>query len=442
MRINNFIRYDSYSKADSPWVDETPSHWTCGRLKDFILATSSTKIPKTLNNDDLVEFVPMTNVNAELGIVQQFNYLPLSEVISGYTKFRNGDVIFAKITPCMENGNCAIVKGLKHNVGFGSTEFLVFRASKILFEKYLHYFLHNDLFRKNAEPFMKGTAGQKRIGIQYIETHFFCLPPLSEQQNIVDYLDAETARIDRTIDLLTQKAVQYAQLKQSLINETVTRGLEKSVKLKDSGIEWIGKVPEHWKIQRIKDVFTESKRKAGCNSSLYKVLSLTLKGVIVRDMENMKGKIPASFDGYQIAQPDNIVFCLFDMDVTPRIVGYVEEEGIITSAYTVVKKKIQASMKYYYYYFLEQNRNKSLLSNSKSLRSTLTFDAFSLLAIPKPPYEEQQAIADYLDAKTSQIDKIIDTINSQVDKLKELRKTLINDVVTGKIKVTGEDKSA
>jgi type I restriction enzyme S subunit len=210
--------------------------------------------------------------------------------------------------------------------------------------------------------------------------------------------------------------------------------------MKDSGVEWIGNVPAHWEVKRVKDIFRQSKNKAGSESSLYKVLSLTLRGVIVRDLDSNKGKIPASFDGYQIAKPNNIVFCLFDMDVTPRIVGYVEQEGIITSAYTVVKNKIPVSMKYYYHYFLEQNRNKSLLSNSKTLRSTLTFDAFSLLKLPQPPYEEQQAIADYLDTKTAHIDRIIETINTQIDKLKELRKTLINDVVTGKIKVYQEGK--
>ena len=123
------------------------------------------------------------------------------------------------------------------------------------------------------------------------------------------------------------------------------------------------------------------------------------------------------------------------MDVTPRIVCYVEQEGIITSAYTIIKNKILTNMKYFYYYFLEQNRNKSLLSVSKTLRSTLNFDTFSSIELPLPPFSEQKVIADYLDTKTAQIDQIIQTINTQIEKLKELRKTLINDVVTGKIKV-------
>ncbi len=96
---------------------------------------------------------------------------------------------------------------------------------------------------------MKGSAGQKRLPGDYVETHVLPLPPLSEQQAIAAYLDAKTAQIDRKIDLLTQKAAKYRQLKQSLINEAVTRGLDKSVPMKDSGVEWIGEVPAHWTSQ-------------------------------------------------------------------------------------------------------------------------------------------------------------------------------------------------
>ena len=267
------------------------------------------------------------------------------------------------------------------------------------------------------------------------------VPPFAEQAAIAAYLDTKTAQIDRRIDLLSQKATQYGQLKQALINETVTRGLDKTVPLKDSGVEWIGDVPAHWEVTRGKDAFEQTKNKVGIESSSYDVLSLTLKGVIKRDLDSMKGKIPASFDGYQIANPDNLVLCLFDMDVTPRIVGYVEQLGIITSAYTVLEGKLDTCMKYFLYYYLEQNRNGSLLANSKTLRSTMTFDLFSQLRIPFPPLPEQQAIAAYLDEKTAHIDRIIATIHTQIDKLKELRKTLINDVVTGKIKVMAEGQT-
>jgi type I restriction enzyme S subunit len=204
------------------WLGEIPAHWFKGRIKDFAEINPTTKIPSNINENDLVEFIPMTNIDEKLGKIKKFNYEALSEVSTGYTKFKNGDVIFAKITPCMENGNCAIVYNLSHGICFGSTEFIVFRPAKKITEKYLHYFLHNDIFRKNAEPFMMGTAGQKRISSHFMSTHFFMLPPHHEQQTISNYLDEKTATIDRIIETLNAKIEKLKELRKTLINDVVT----------------------------------------------------------------------------------------------------------------------------------------------------------------------------------------------------------------------------
>jgi type I restriction enzyme, S subunit len=204
------------------WIGEVPEHWEVRRIKDCTEPNTSAKIPIYFGDMDLVEFIPMTNIDEQLGVIKEFNLVPLKDVSSGYTKFRNGDIIFAKITPCMENGNVALVSNLQHNIGFGSTEFMVFRSSKKLLEKYLHYFLHNFLFRKNAEPFMKGTAGQKRITSLHMTTHYFGLPPLSEQKAIAHYLDTKTAQIDKIIQTLNTQIEKLKELRKTLINDIVT----------------------------------------------------------------------------------------------------------------------------------------------------------------------------------------------------------------------------
>lgn len=246
-----FKKYAAYKDSGVDWLGDVPAHWEVRRMKDYVAVSPPSIIPNSLSNGKLVEFVPMTNVDEGLGRIKQFDFVPLQDVASGYTRFQNDDVIFAKITPCMENGNCAVVRDLKHNIGFGSTEFFVFRPHRFLLPVYLHYFLHNELFRRNAEPFMKGSAGQKRVPRLYMSIHTFPCPPLNEQRAIADYLDEKTGQIDRKIDLLTQKAEQYKQLKQSLINETVTRGLDKTAPMQDSGIDWLGEIPAHWEIKKI-----------------------------------------------------------------------------------------------------------------------------------------------------------------------------------------------
>lgn len=424
-------RYETYKGSDSLWYDEIPCHWISGRLKDFVETNTSTYLPKRLVDTDLIEFIPMTNVNEALGNIKQFDFVPLKDVSSGYTKFRNGDVIFAKITPCMENGNCAIVTGLKHNVCFGSTEFMVFRASRKLTEKYLHYFLHNDLFRRNAEPFMKGTAGQKRISSHYMATHYFSLPPLSEQKAIADYLDRKTAQIDQKIALLTQKAERYGQLKQSLINETVTRGLDKTVPLKESGIEWIGDIPEHWSVERIGTAFEERREKV--SDTDYPPLSVTMKGIVPQ--LDTAAKTDHNDNRKRVAAGDYVINSRSDRRGSS---GLSELDGSVSVINIVLEPRKNFHGKYLHHLFRSYRFIEEFYRVGRGIVDDLWTTKYSVMKtidFSFPEYDEQKAMAEYLDTKAAQIDQIIETINAQLGKFKELRKTLINDVVTGKIKV-------
>lgn len=389
----------------------------------------------------MIEFIPMSNVDDIAGKIKEYNFVPLKEVSSGYTKFKNRDVIFAKITPCMENGNCAIVSGLTQDICFGSTEFMVFRVYRKLTEKYLHYFLHNDFFRRNAEPFMRGTAGQKRISSHFMATHFFGLPPLEEQSAITNYLDTQTAQIDQKIDLLSQKAIQYGKLKQSLINETVTRGLDKSVPMKDSGVDWIGEVPVDWKLRRLKDI---GKSIIGIIYSPDDVLNND-NGVLVLRSSNIQGGKISLLDTVYVNKEisKNQTLKLGDILICSRngsrhLIGKnicIDERTLdqtFGAFMTVYRSK--------YFRFISKFLNSNVFESQSSLFGSstvnqLTINTLNIFLVALPPVSEQQAIATYLDEKTTHIDCIIATINTQIDKLKELRKALINDVVTGKIKV-------
>ena len=426
----NIERYVSYKESDIEWVEKLPSDWGVKRLKEILCEVVYGTSEKT---KEIGKYEVLGMGDIDEGKVS----FPKKRFIDGVPKellLKLGDLLFNRTNSLALVGKVGLIEEHLEDITFAS--YLIrLRVKNNQVSRYFWYFLNSEYFIAYSRSNAIQTANQANLSSSKLRQFKIIHIPLRLQESIAHYLDTKTAQIDRKIDLLTQKATLYSNLKQSLINETVTRGLDKTVPMKDSGIDTIGEVPSHWEVKRVKDIFIESKNKVGSESPSYKVLSLTMKGVIVRDLESNKGKIPASFDGYQIVQRNNIVLCLFDMDVTPRIVGYVEQEGIITSAYTIIKNKILTNMKYFYYYFLEQNRNKSLLSVSKTLRSTLNFDTFSSIELPLPPFSEQKTIADYLDTKTAQIDQIIQTINTQIEKLKELRKTLINDVVTGKIKV-------
>mgnify|MGYP000895638092 CR=1 FL=1 len=436
-------RYTDYQDSGSDWIGQVPKHWDIGRLKDFVLANPTFKVPHDMTADDLVEFVPMTNVDETLGVISRFDLTPLSEVASGYRRFCNGDVIFAKITPCMENGNCAIVSGLSRNIGFGSTEFLVYRPKRSLNARYLHYFLHNDLFRKNAVPFMKGSAGQKRLPNDYVETHVFPLPPLPEQQAIADYLDAKTAQIDRKIDLLTQKAAKYRQLKRAIINAAVTRGLDNSAPMKDSGVEWIGEVPAHWTLQRLKDI---GKSVIGLTYAPEDVVEDESQGTLVLRSSNIQnGRLSLDDNVYvrkdissqRTLRRDDILICSRNGSralIGKNITIDAQTEGCTFGAFmTVYRSKYSRFISHYFNSMLFESQSGSFGS---STINQLTITTLNSMLVALPPRGEQHAIADYLDTKTVRIDRIIEIIDAQITKLQDLRKSLINAVVTGKLRVT------
>jgi type I restriction enzyme S subunit len=207
------------------------------------------------------------------------------------------------------------------------------------------------------------------------------------------------------------------------------------VEFKDSGIEWIGEIPKEWEVKRVKNTYTIFKKIVGENSKKFNLLSLTQNGVVPRDINSGIGKFPAEFNTYQIIENNDLIFCLFDMDVTPRTIGIATMNGMITGAYTVIKSKEQVLNKYYYYLFLSADIYKKLSPYYTGLRNTIKKEKFLSLGIPQPLYKEQIQIANYLDEKTQKIDNITQTISKKIELLKEFRKTLINDAVTGKIKV-------
>lgn len=269
------------------------------------------------------------------------------------------------------------------------------------------------------------------------------LPPLEEQQAIADYLDAKTKQIDRKIDLLEVKAKKYAGLKQSLINETVTRGLDKNVPMKDSGMEWIGQIPSHWEVKRVNDIASQQKVK---NVGLHEknLLSLSYGKLKRKDIETSFGLLPESFETYQIVNKGNIILRLTDLqnDWTSLRVGLARERGIITSAYLCLRFAKQINPTFAYYVLHTYDLRKVFYWLGSGLRSVMKFDDIKVLPFLLPPLEEQNAIAEYLEAKTAHIEKIVETIHLEIEKLQELRKTLINDVVTGKIKVFDGGDSA
>ncbi|WP_410084104.1 restriction endonuclease subunit S [Barnesiella intestinihominis] len=198
---------------------------------------------------------------------------------------------------------------------------------------------------------------------------------------------------------------------------------------RDSGIEWLGQIPTHWDLLRNKIFITEHDNVVGQDAYKYTLLSLTKQGVIQRDIESGKGKFPKEFDNYKIVESGNIIFCLFDVDETPRTVGLSSIDGMITGAYNVFSIK-GINSQFYYYYFLAVDEAKALRPLYSGLRKVVKTERFAGLRIPVPPEEEQRQIVAYLDYKSNKINERICQRERELQTLSELKQAEIAAVVT------------
>jgi type I restriction enzyme S subunit len=206
--------------------------------------------------------------------------------------------------------------------------------------------------------------------------------------------------------------------------------VEKYSSYKNSGAEWLGDIPTHWNTLSNKNIFKLKKNQVGKKSSDYVLLSLTLNGVIKRDMENPQGKFPAEFNTYQEVKKGDFIFCLFDVEETPRCVGLSDFDGMITGAYTVMEPYDNFDRNFLYYFNLNLDADKRMKPLYTGLRNTISKENFFSFKTFVPPLLEQTAIAAFLDRKTALIDQAIDIKQKQIELLKERRQILIHKVVT------------
>ena len=198
--------------------------------------------------------------------------------------------------------------------------------------------------------------------------------------------------------------------------------------MKNSGIEWIGEIPESWETTRHKYVMHKEKNICEHYNG-EDIISLTINGVIVRDLD-AGGKMPTTFDGYQYVEPNKLLLCLFDIDVTPRCVGVIRNYGLTSPAYSKFVVHDGYHIEYYDYLLRAIDDDKVLVHLAKNLRSSFTETDFGALPTVVPPYPEQQAISTYLDRQCAHIDNIIEKTKASIEEYKKLRQAVITQAVT------------
>ena len=278
-----------------------------------------------------------------------------------------------------------------------------------------------------------GNAVQLKFNKTQLRQFKIAIPSIEEQQKISAYLDDKCTKIDSIIEKQQKIIDKLKEYKQSIITEAVTKGLNPDVKMKDSGIEWIGEIPEHWNITILSALFREHKCK---NKGMLEtnLLSLSYGKIKRKNITTNKGLLPDSFENYNIINKGNIVFRLTDLqnDKKSLRAGLCKEKGIITSAYVTLELKQNDRPVYMYYLFYSYDLCKVFYGMGDGVRQGANYEDLKKLKLIRPSFSEQQQIADYLDKKCSAIDSAIEKKQAIIEKLTEYKKSLIYEVVTGK----------
>ena len=353
----------------------------------------------------------------------------------GYQILQEDDFVFKMID--LQNISTSRV-GLSAYKGLVSPAYIRFSSKGVPHSRRFFYYFLMSLYYNCVYNNLGGDGVRSALNANDLGDLIIPITPLVEQQAIADYLDEKCAAIDKLIDNQKAQIEKMKEYKQSVIAEAVTKGLNPSVPMKDSGIEWIGKIPEGWGEVMLSSLFCEHKQKnegMQCNN----LLSLSYGKIIRKSIDTSEGLLPGSFEGYNIIDKGDIVLRLTDLqnDHKSLRTGLATERGIITSAYVTIRLDVNeiASSKYMHYFLHSFDVAKGFYGMGDGVRQSLPFEGCKKITLLLPPLAEQQAIADYLDEKCAAIDKLIAVKQAKIDKLNDYKKSLIYEYVTGKREV-------
>lgn len=410
-------RYEKYKDSGIAWIGNIPEHWEVKRLKN--VSDFNPPNDQSISNFSEVGYLPMERLKNGYMLPSVINVYNLPQ---GLTFFKENDIVMAKVTPCFENGNIAIAKNLINNCGFGSSELFIFRVRSIN-RKYFFYLLQEEKIKEVCKSTMIGTGGLKRISPTFMRNLLLPIPPILEQQSIAAYLDQKCGEIDELITLQEEMITKLQSYKQSVITEAVTKGLDKNVPLKDSGIEWIGEIPEHWKIVCLKRLSKISTGNQDTQDS------------------TPDGKYPFFVRSPKVERSNRYTFEGPSILMAGDGVGAGKVFHLADNKFACHQRvycinqfsKINRIFLFYYLSSLFYNIIDS--ANSKSTVDSVRLPMIAEFPVCIPLDLEQQSIADYLDQRCSEIDELISIKQQKIEKLKDYKKSLIFECVTGKRKV-------
>lgn len=405
------------------WVGDIPASWKV--MPNKYLMYKKKEICPVYNGEDILSLTMKGVIVRDLDAGGK---MPTS--FDGYQRLEPGNLLMClfdiDVTP-----RCI---GLIKQTGLSSpaySQFVLCDNANAAYYCYYYTMLDNDKTLLHLAKNLRHSLTEDQLGAIPV-----IVPPMDEQQRIADFLDTKCAEIDAlTADIQTQIDT-LEQYKRSVITETVTKGLNPDAEMKDSEIEWVGAIPAHWSIHPVYTYFGERKNKNRLGNE-DNLLSLSYGRVIRKDINTSDGLLPESFNTYNIVEAGDIIIRPTDLQNDKRSLrtGLVKEHGIITSAYIDLYPLRKVDSRYFHFLLHAYDIMKVFYNMGNGVRQGLNYSEFSRLMVFEPSYDEQVAMADYLEAKVEEVDAVISDKKEQLATLDEYKKSLIFEYVTGKKEV-------
>lgn len=435
--------YPSYRKSEVVWAGSLPASWRTARLRHIGRVNPSASEANGYSSEVPVSFFPMEAVGDD-GTVDLSRERPLGEIQGSYSYFRDGDVAIAKVTPCFENGKGAVMSGLANGIGFGSSELTNIRLVRELDPRLFYYYTRTPEVRGLGAASMYGAGGLKRIPDDFFRDFKVPIPSSEEQVAIIAFVDRETAKLDTLIAKQARLIELLQEKRQAVISHAVTKGLDPKAPMRDSGIQWLGLIPAHWKISRLKfatSLIMDCPHETPSYNPLgdYRVIrtaDLEQGQLFEAGMYRLEAADYLRRTRRAVLQAGDIVYGREGERWGHAAIVPVSDMYCLGQRMMQFRGSPRTDARFLMWQLNSMPTYRQGQEDTVGATSPhVNVETIRNYWLTEPPHVEQQSIAQFIDGMTWQIDVLIEKARTSIELMREHRSALISAAVTGKIDV-------